>query len=100
MPRFAKTQLGSTRFQTATTDWRWKTQRFPGYRLRRSSRSVGSDQSPTPAHLGKAMRPRPKLEVLPPVLRQHDPGIIDAFDEDCIRQDLARFAQAPGLFTQ
>jgi len=46
------------------------------------------------------MNPKPKLEVLPPILRQHDPAALDAFHEDRVRQDLARFAQAPGLFTQ
>jgi hypothetical protein len=46
------------------------------------------------------MRPRPKLEVLPPLLRQHDPATVDAFHEDRVRRDLARFAQAHGLFEQ
>jgi hypothetical protein len=46
------------------------------------------------------MRPRPKLEVLPPLLRQHDPATLDAFHEDRVRRDLARFAQAHGLFEQ
>jgi hypothetical protein len=46
------------------------------------------------------MKLRPKLEVLPPLLRQHDPATFDAFHEDHVRRDLARFAKAPGLFEQ
>lgn len=46
------------------------------------------------------MRPRPKLEVLAPLPRHHDPAALDAFHEDRVRQDLARFALSPGLFTQ
>lgn len=46
------------------------------------------------------MRPRPKLEVLPPLLRQPDPAVLDPFHEDRVRQDLARLAEAPGLFEQ
>ena len=44
------------------------------------------------------MTPRPKLEVLPPLPRRHDPAALDFFHEDRVRQDLARFANAPGLF--
>jgi hypothetical protein len=46
------------------------------------------------------MRPKPNLEVLPPLLRQHDPAARDAFHEDRLRKDLATFAAAPGLFEQ
>jgi hypothetical protein len=46
------------------------------------------------------MRPRPKLEVLLPLLRPRDPAALDAFHEDRVRQDLATFAAAPGLFEQ
>lgn len=43
------------------------------------------------------MRLRPKLEVVPPSLRERDATALDAFHEDRVRQDLARFAEAPGL---
>jgi hypothetical protein len=46
------------------------------------------------------MRPRPKLEVLRPPLRRDDSAALDAFHEDRVREDLARFAEAPGLFQQ
>jgi hypothetical protein len=46
------------------------------------------------------MSPKPKLEVLQPVRRQHDQAALDHFHEDRVRQDLARFAQAPSLFAQ
>lgn len=43
------------------------------------------------------MRPRPKFEVLPPLPRERDPLAMDAFHEDRIQQDLARFSRSPGL---
>jgi hypothetical protein len=46
------------------------------------------------------MRPGPKLEIVPPLPRQHDPSALDHFHEDRVRRDLARFAEAPGLFAQ
>jgi hypothetical protein len=46
------------------------------------------------------MRTTPKLEVLPPLPRRDDPAALDAFHEHRVRQDLARFAEAPGLFEQ
>ena len=46
------------------------------------------------------MQPKPKLEVLAAVLRRGDQAALDAFHEDRVRQDLARFAEAPGLFEQ
>src|SRR5258708_3435342 len=46
------------------------------------------------------MRLRPKLEVLAPLLRPQGPAALDAFHEDRVRQDLARFAAVPGLFEQ
>jgi hypothetical protein len=46
------------------------------------------------------MRPRPKLEVVSPLLGGHDRAALDAFHEDRVRHDLARFAEAPGLFEQ
>jgi hypothetical protein len=46
------------------------------------------------------MRPSPKLEVVPLLPRQHDPARFDAFHEDRVRNDLAKFADAPGLFEQ
>ncbi len=46
------------------------------------------------------MRPRPKLEVLAPLPQHCDPAALDAFHEDHVRQDLARFADAPGLLQQ
>lgn len=42
----------------------------------------------------------PKLEVLPPLPRQHDPAKFDAFHENRLRQDLAVFSEAPSLFDQ
>jgi hypothetical protein len=41
-----------------------------------------------------------KLEVLPPLPREQDPAALDAFHEDRVRRDLARFASEPGLFGQ
>jgi len=41
-----------------------------------------------------------RLEVLPPLPRDHDPAALDAFHEDRVRRDLARFANEPGLFGQ
>lgn len=46
------------------------------------------------------MRPRPKLEILPALPRRDDAAALDAFHEDRVRQDLARFADAPGLLEQ
>lgn len=46
------------------------------------------------------MTPRPRLEVLPQLPRRDDPAALDAFHENRVRQDLARFAEAPGLFEQ
>ena len=46
------------------------------------------------------MRPAPKLEIVPPLPRQHDPSALDHFHEDRVRRDLARFAEAPNLFAQ
>jgi hypothetical protein len=46
------------------------------------------------------MTPKPKLEVLPPLPREYDPSALDAFHEDRVRRDLARFAGEPGLFGQ
>src|SRR5450631_2509447 len=46
-----------------------------------------------------AMRPNPKLEVIP-LAPQRNPQGLDAFHEDRVRQDLSRFAEAPGLFEQ
>jgi len=46
------------------------------------------------------MKPGPKLEIVPPLLRQHDPAALDHFHEDRVRRDLARFADAPSLFAQ
>jgi hypothetical protein len=46
------------------------------------------------------MTPKPKLEVLPPLPREHEPAVLDAFHEDRVRRDLARFASEPGLFGQ
>jgi hypothetical protein len=46
------------------------------------------------------MRPDRKLEIVAPLPRQHDPAALDHFHEDRLRQDLAAFAAAPGLFEQ
>src|SRR5580658_4689606 len=46
------------------------------------------------------MTPTPKLEVLPPLPREREPSALDAFHEDRVRRDLARFASEPGLFGQ
>jgi len=46
------------------------------------------------------MKPGHKLEVLPPLPRQQEPAALDHFHEDRVRRDLARFADAPGLFGQ
>jgi len=45
------------------------------------------------------MRLKPKIEIVPALSRQIDQRDLDAFHEDRVRQDLARFAEAPGLFT-
>src|ERR1700686_2629751 len=86
------------RFQIAITAWPSRTRRSRDTQSLRSSRSCSTAPSPTRAHSREDMRPKPKLEVIPPLLRQHDPGALDAFHEDRVRRDLARFAQAPGLF--
>jgi hypothetical protein len=44
--------------------------------------------------------PKPKLAVLAPPPRECDPAALDAFHEDRVRRDLARFASEPGLFGQ
>jgi hypothetical protein len=46
------------------------------------------------------MNPKAKLEVIPTRSRQHDLAARDPFHEDLVRQDLARLANAPGLFEQ
>jgi hypothetical protein len=46
------------------------------------------------------MTPKPKIEVLAPLPRECDPAALDAFHEDRVRRDLARFASEPGLFAQ
>jgi hypothetical protein len=46
------------------------------------------------------MRPNSKLEILAPPSRNHERAALDAFHEDRVRQDLARFAATPGLFEQ
>src|SRR2546422_7467494 len=46
------------------------------------------------------MTPRRKLEILPPLPSEHDPAALDAFNENRVRQDLAMFATAPGIFAQ
>jgi len=46
------------------------------------------------------MRPNSKLEIIASPSRHHDRASLDAFHEDRVRQDLARFASAPGLFEQ
>ena len=46
------------------------------------------------------MRPNPKFEVVPLQLRRQDISAFDAFHEDRVREDLARFADSPGLFEQ
>ena len=46
------------------------------------------------------MTPKPKLAVLAPLPRECDPAALDAFHEDRVRRDLARFATEPGLFGQ
>ena len=42
------------------------------------------------------MTAKNKLEILP-LPREHDPVAMDAFHEDRIRQDLARFSKLPGM---
>lgn len=46
------------------------------------------------------MRPSPKFEVVPLQPRRQDLSAFDAFHEDRVREDLARFADSPGLFEQ
>jgi hypothetical protein len=46
------------------------------------------------------MTPKPKLEVLSPLPREHDPAAFDAFHEDRVLRDLERFAGEPGVFAQ
>jgi hypothetical protein len=46
------------------------------------------------------VNPKPKLEVLPLLHREGDPAVLDAFHEDRVRRDLARFASESGLFGQ
>jgi hypothetical protein len=46
------------------------------------------------------MREKNKLEILPTPARRQDLSPLDPFDEARVRQDLARFAQAPGLLEQ
>jgi len=46
------------------------------------------------------MTPKPKLEVLPRVPRHSDAAALDHFHEDRVREDLASFSSAPGLFAQ
>jgi hypothetical protein len=46
------------------------------------------------------VKPKPSLEVLPPLPRAHDPAALDAFHEHRVRQDLAILARTPGMLAK